>query len=65
MSLHPDNESDLIKVSIPEDFHIKSLDRINSFRSSHRSTVEKVRIKSEMPYFYEIYEAIKKITQHH
>lgn len=39
------NQDNEIKVAIPEDFHIKSLDRINSFRNSHRSTVEQVRIK--------------------
>jgi hypothetical protein len=52
-------------VAIPDDFNVKSLDRIDSFRTSHRSTVEKVRTKAEMPYYYEIFEAIKKLTEHH
>ena len=41
---------------------MKSLDRISAFRNGLRSNVEQVRIKAEMPYFYEIYEAIKKVT---
>ena len=49
-------------MPIPGDFHIKSLDRINAFRTGHRSNIEQVRIKAEMPYFFEIYEAIKKVT---
>jgi hypothetical protein len=44
---------------------VRSLDRIDSFRNSHRSTVEKVRTKAEMPYFYEVFEAMKKLTEHY
>ena len=48
-------------MALADDYHMKSLDRINSFRNSHKSTVEQVRTKTEMPYFYEIYYALKRV----
>ena len=47
---------------MPEDFDIKARDRISAFRNSHRSTVEQLKTKTEMPLYYEIYEALKKVT---
>lgn len=45
----------MMRVNIPEDFHVRSLDRINSFRNSHRSSIEQVRTKADIPYFYETF----------
>ena len=52
-----------VKVMIPEDYDRNSLNRINSFRKSQKTSVEKVRTKTDMPYFYEVYEALKKVTE--
>ena len=54
----------MMRVNIPEDYHVNSLNRINSFRNSHRSSIEQVRTKADIPYFYETFEAMKKITSH-